>query len=145
MAGIRKVNHKLKTEYAVEPLKIQGLFKNRKEPLEDFLVKFFNKWNEERSTLYSTKNEVQTPPGKRRSIGDIYSICKYYYPNCTIREVSDIVYNKLTGKVPNFRSSLCSMIKKRVFYKGLPAQVSCFYDTEKKDEFELTVNDWKIL
>ena len=33
--------------------------------------------------------------------------------------------------------------------KSILQRTSCtsilFYDTEKKDEFELTVNDWKIL
>lgn len=145
MAGIRAVNNRLKSTFASEELRMQGLLKKRKESLETFLINFFTNYNLNKNTLFVSTGEVQTVPGKRRSIGDIYAICKYYYPNCTIKKVVDIVYNVLPQEVPRFRSSKCKMIKKRVFYQGSEEQSSAFYDTDSKDEFELTIEEWKNL
>lgn len=145
MAGIRLINKSLKETYAKDPLRIRGLLKKRNETLEEFLIKFFNNYNNNKETLFVETKEVQTPPGKRRSIGDIYAICKYYYPTCTIRDVVNIVYNVLPTEVPRFRSSLCSQIKKRVFYQGTEDQQSAMYDTGNVDEFGFTVEEWKNL
>lgn len=145
MAGIRIINKSLKETYAKDPLRIRGLLKKRNETLEEFLIKFFNNYNNNKETLFVETKEVQTPPGKRRSIGDIYAICKYYYPTCTIRDVVNIVYNVLPTEVPRFRSSLCSQIKKRVFYQGTEDQQSAMYNTSNPDEFGFTIEDWKNL
>lgn len=145
MAGIRLINKSLKETYAKDPLRIRGLLKKRNETLEEFLIKFFNNYNNNKETLFVETKEVQTPPGKRRSIGDIYAICKYYYPTCTIRDVVNIVYNVLPTEVPRFRSSLCSQIKKRVFYQGTEDQQSAMYNTSNPDEFGFTIEDWKNL
>lgn len=145
MAGIRLINKSLKETYAKDPLRIRGLLKKRNETLEEFLIKFFNNYNNNKETLFVETKEVQTPPGKRRSIGDIYAICKYYYPTCTIRDVVNIVYNVLPTEVPRFRSSLCSQIKKRVFYQGAEDQQSAMYNTSNPDEFGFTIEDWKNL
>lgn len=145
MAGIRIINKSLKETYAKDSLRIRGLLKKRNETLEEFLIKFFNNYNNNKETLFVETKEVQTPPGKRRSIGDIYAICKYYYPTCTIRDVVNIVYNVLPTEVPRFRSSLCSQIKKRVFYQGTEDQQSAMYNTSNPDEFGFTIEDWKNL
>lgn len=145
MAGIRLINKSLKETYAKDPLRIRGLLKKRNETLEEFLIKFFNNYNNNKETLFVETKEVQTPPGKRRSIGDIYAICKYYYPTCTIRDVVNIVYNVLPTEVPRFRSSLCNQIKKRVFYQGAEDQQSAMYNTGNVDEFGFTVENWKNL
>lgn len=145
MAGIRAVNKSLKETYAKDPLRIEGLLKKRKETLEEFLINFFNKYNNTKNTLYAGTKEVQTEPGKRRSIGDIYAICKYYYPDCTIRDITEIVYGVLPNEVPRFRSSLCSQIKKRVFYQGAENQETGMYNTNNPDEFGFTIENWKNL
>lgn len=145
MPGIRGVNKDLKENFAKDSLRMQGLLRKRKETLEEFLIDFFNVHNNKRDTLFVETKEVQTKPGKRRSIGDIYAICKYYYPNCTIREVTNIIYNILPTEVPRFRSSMCSQIKKRVFYQGTEDQQSAMYNTSNPDEFDFTIEDWKNL
>lgn len=142
MLGIRNVNKQLKEEFAVDELRIQGLLKKRKETLEQFLVDFFNKWNQEKETLYTKDKTVQTKPGKRRSFGDIFSICKYYYPSLTVRELRDLLYIRLPELVPNFRTSLCSQIQKRVWYKGKENQETAILNKEGDDEFDMTVEDW---
>lgn len=35
----------------LQPIRIQGLLRNRKETLSQFLTKFFIKWNKEKDTL----------------------------------------------------------------------------------------------
>ncbi len=143
--GIRNINKLLKENFAPDELRLQGLLKKRKETLEEFLIKFFNKWNLERNTLYVKTNEVQTVPGKRRSFGDIYAICKYYYPDCHVRDLRTILYNELPSKVENFRSSSCNQIKKRVFYKGTEDQKAEILNTSVTDEFGMVVQDWLTL
>lgn len=145
MPGIRAVNNSLKSSFAKDPLRMQGLLKKRKESLEEFLINFFSNYNQNKETLYVETKEVQTKIGKRRSIGDIYAICKYYYPTATIRDVVNIVYNVLPTEVPRFRSSLCSQINKRVFYQGAENQESNIYNSNSPDEFGLTVEQWKNL
>lgn len=143
MNSLQDVDTKIQKN--AKAVRLRGLLKKRQEGLSEFLVKFFTKWNVEKPTIYLVEKSIQTDPGKRRSIGDIYLICKYYYPTCTIDEVADIVYNELFQDVPRFRSCICSQIKKRVFYVGSANQPSQIHNAETKDEFGLTVGDWKAI
>lgn len=129
---------------AVKPLRLRGILKKRTETLEGFLQRFFTDWNSSRPTIYVGNGHTQTEPDKRRSLGDIFQICRYYYPNCTVEEVSKILYS-LVDTVPNFRSSYCNQINKRVFYKGTESQDAEFYDEEEADEFGYTVDDWESI
>ena len=142
MDTLIKIENKLKV---LKPLRMRGVLKKRKETLEEFLIKFFNEFNNTKQTIYVESEHLQTDIGKRRSIGDIFRICQYYYPECTVQEVKNILYNELPNKVDNYRSSFCSTINKRVFYKGTEDQESEFFDTEDADEYGLTVDDWDEL
>lgn len=136
-----------------KPVRLPGLVKKRKETLEQFLIKFFTEWNDEKDTVYVEKvgskikighsSTVQTGKGKRRSIGDVYLICKYYYPFCTLKEVTDLMYGVLFTKMAKFRSSICSTINKRVFYVGDDGQNTKIYNTDEEDEYGMTVDGWK--
>lgn len=53
--------------------------------------------------------------GKHRSIGDIYRICKRYYPNTTLVEVNDIL-NDLWAK-RQIKTLKCPHIQKRVYFE----------------------------
>ena len=139
---IREINKKLKNDFAPRELRIQGLLKKRKETLEQFLIKFFNKWNKEKNTLYVDTEEIQTPPNKRRSFGDIYAIIKYYYPKTNVREIKTLLYENLLEHVPNFRTSPCNQIKKRVWYQGTPEQQTGIIKRDHFDEFGMTVQQW---
>lgn len=140
--SLREINKRLKNDFAPRELRVQGLLKKRKETLEKFLINFFTKWNLNKNTLYVDTNEVQTEPGKRRSFGDIYSIVKYYYPNTHVRELKTLLYETLYHKVPNFRTSPCNQIKKRVWYKGNLDQKTAIIDKKSSDEFGMTVQEW---
>jgi hypothetical protein len=124
-------------------IRIQGILKKRSETLQLFLVRFFTRWNHENDTIFVDTHKVQTAAGKRRSISDIYKICKYYYPACTLRQVKEMLYGGLTGDdIPRFRTSYCHTINKRVWYQGSSDQASSVYDKTTKDEFGMTYKEW---
>lgn len=98
-------------------IRLPGLLRNRKtQTLESFLTKFFIEWNVEKITIFVDDSTEQTGINKRRSLGDIYIICKYYYPNCTLKEVLTLLYVTLNNNLTGFRTSYCHTIKKRVWY-----------------------------
>lgn len=123
-------------------IRLKGVLKLRKESLEEFLADFFKKWNNEKITIYTENSKEQTDVAKRRSLGDIFKICKYYYPKCTLQEVTHILYHVLPTTInPGFRSSFCNQIKKRVFYYD-PERSGEFYNDE--DEYGMSLTWWKV-
>lgn len=142
MSLLRKLNTEIKSNYE-HPLRVRGLLKKREETLKQFIIKFFTKWNPDKSTIFATKNpEIQCQPGRRRSIGDVFMICKYYYPRCTFKQVAQIVYVDLFNEVPKFRSSYCSVIHRRVFYVGTDTEQSVIYNKDQEDEFGNKFDDY---
>lgn len=124
------------------PIRLERMQKDRPtdEGLENFLIKFFTKWNENRNTIFvpeegATNRERQTEMGKRRSLADIFLICKYYYPKATLREVLDLLYIKLRKSMPDgFRTSHCYTIQKRVWYFDEDRETEQL-NTDETDEF----------
>lgn len=109
--------------------------KNIPTNLQDFLIKFFQSYNEEKNTIYIDTKEIQTEIGKRRSLGDIYKICKYYFPDITLNDVLKELYINLPKKITRgFRSCYCFTINKRVWYYNVDRTNSVF-NTDTKDEY----------
>lgn len=106
----------------------------RKLTLKQFLTKFFTEWNSERNTIFVESREIQTAMNKRRSLGDIYMICKYYYPEITLKELIQLLYVDLASELSGFRTSICSQINKRVWYYD-PSKSTGIYDETDEDEF----------
>jgi hypothetical protein len=102
-------------------IRVQGLLKktrghnSRTETLKEFIVKFFTKWNNDLNTIYVDDSSVQTDPGRRRSLGDLFMIVRYYYPNVTLKELFAVLHDLCTN-TRGFRTSRCSTIHKRVWY-----------------------------
>jgi len=102
-------------------LRVQGLLRKsrgaagRNETLNQFLVKFFTDWNTNKNTLFTDDDSVQTVSGRRRSLGDLFMIIKYYYPRVTLKELFTEL-NNLTSNTSGMRTSYCSTIRKRVWY-----------------------------
>jgi len=116
-------------------IRIQGLLRRRRETLQEFLIRFFQEWNLEKNTIYVDDSAVQTAPNKRRSLGDIYMICKYYYPNCTLNEVLNLLYNVIPTIITRgYRTSYCFTINKRVWYYSENAS-NTVADQGQADEF----------
>jgi len=55
-------------------------------------------------------------PSRRRSAGDIFLICKNYYPNCTFIQVLKILISMLEDKYCDLTGDRCGTIRKYVFY-----------------------------
>jgi len=120
-------------------IRLPGLLRNRKtETLKQFLVKFFKEWNEEKDTIYADNRDVQTAAGKRRSIGDLFMICRYYFPNTTVKQLYNCLINELPTAIPDgFRGSYCNTINKYVFYFNEGGN-NGFYDRERNNEYGYT-------
>lgn len=147
MRNIEKIQEKIISEVK-RPVRLPGLLKKRKESLDEFLTKFFTDWNKEKDTIYADSKgkktpEVQTPANKRRSVGDIYQIVKYYYPKATLEEVVTFLYKEGKHQVPRLRSSFCHTINKRVFYQGDENQSAEIHDHSVKDEHQMDVEQWR--
>lgn len=118
-----------------KPLKLANISKKKKESLHEFLIRFFTMLNNANATVFAGTKEIQTPAGRRRSLGDIYIICKYYYPNVTLEEVLGELYVGLPQHFPKgFRTSYCSFICKRVWYYS-PNEPSAVYNKDTTDEY----------
>ena len=76
--------------------------------------------------------------GKRRSLGDIYKICKYYFPEITLKELMKLLYVDLIA-IAGFRSSKCSQIRKRVWYYSNGSS-NGLLNTGDTDEYSNSVN-----
>lgn len=126
-----------------KPLRLNKfLRKNKGNTVEEFLIQFFTKLNNEYQTIYYEDRTLQTDVGKRRSLEDIFLITRYYFKTVTLKEVTTLLYSFFNNpKIPCFRSSICSIIKRRTFYVG--KSNSELYQADNKDEFNLTVNEWK--
>ncbi len=122
-------------------IRLQPLQKNRKDQtLQEFLTKFFLVWNNEKNTIYADTKDIQTDTRRRRSLGDIFLICKYYYPTTTLREVLNLLYDVLPSIMPaGFRSSYCSTIDKRVWYFDEDRR-GALINEDHRDEFGKIVN-----
>lgn len=138
----KQIEKLILNEFSKENIRLEKLLKKRKEPIDEFLVNFFTKNNNDKKTIFVKSKEVYTDVKKRRSLGDIYMLCKYYYPDTTLKEVVDLLYKILPERIPRFRSSMCNMIKKRVFYQGSLDQSSHFYNHSTPDEFNMTIEQW---
>jgi len=117
-------------------VRLPGLLRNRgTQSLQAFLQEFFTNWNAEKDTIFADNREVQTQAGKRRSVGDIFMICKYYYPSCTLKQVYKALLIDMPAIMPaGFRTSKCTTINKRVWYFD-SAQESGQINLETNDEY----------
>lgn len=114
------------------------ILKKRKENLEEFLFRFFNEWNHEKDTIVIETREVQTAKSRRRSLGDMFMLCRYYYPKCTLKEVATALYKGMFKRTfandYKMRSSFCGGTQRRMFYITNNKD-SIFYDPKQNDEF----------
>lgn len=124
----------IEKEYS-RPIRLEKTKRARKESPHEFLISFFTSWNCEKNTLYADDNTIQTGAAKRRSLGDIFMICKYYYPEITLAEVIYELYIALKEHFGNgYRTSYCHMLNKRVWYFDADRK-NLFYDKTKYDEY----------
>lgn len=85
-------------------------------------------------TYYAYTNEKQCGKGRLRSLGELFLITMYYYPNITFKEFLKIFkpYEKYSGHI-------CTTINRRVYFKNIyPME-----NADIRDEFGYTIKNWK--
>lgn len=134
------------------PTRIRILKKHRPDTVQEFLTRYFLEWNIAKSddnerggkdTIYVDTEDVQTVCGKRRSLGDLFILCRYYYPACTLKEVVKCLVDTLPKKITEggFRSSWCNQITKRTYYFSRNHRREV-HNTEKQDEYGFYYKDY---
>lgn len=83
---------------------------------KDFIYNFFVRYNYEYSTL-RIDGSLYCRTNRRRSLGDIYLICNYYFPNTKMEDVFLYIHELAEGKLP-LNASRCGEIHKIVFYRS---------------------------
>lgn len=141
---IEKIEKQI-SETIKEEIRLEKFNRKRKETLHEFLIKFFTDFNINKKTIYKKDKSIQTPANKRRSLGDIYMICKYYYPNISVK---DVIYELYIGlredvKIEKLRTSYCSMINKRVWYYN--ATVGLIGTKNLEDEYGYKYDEYLAL
>lgn len=106
--------------------------------LYEFIKEFFWNLNKNYTTRYEGKYPIihQCWQNRRRSLLDLYLICKSYFPECSLYDVIRVLYS--TEMVNNLLCCICTTIWRRVYiYRG-----EKYTEAENtKDEWELTYND----
>jgi hypothetical protein len=104
--------------------------------LKEFIDSFINEYNLEYETRVISSNTDEETSGSMRSIQDIYSICKYYYPEAKLKDVFQGIF-ELASENKIFGKWYCHTINKFVFSEKHTA-----YDkfTIRKDTFISRVN-----
>lgn len=104
--------------------------------LESFIILFINEYKDYYDTYEENTNRYICNRGKRRSLGDIYLICKYYFPECGIENVLKILIKLLLRGT--IQGSYCNTIHKYVFYIG---SNSIIYDNKVEYDNTLRIKD----
>lgn len=107
--SLNELETRILKDFNNRTLKFDIFVRKRSETFEEFKKEFFAR-NNEFTTIWSDTKVGQTPKGRRRSLGDVFMICKYYYPSITLLEVVKWLYSK-----PYFKDQYCGGVKKRVW------------------------------
>lgn len=131
------------------PIKFRGIEKEhvKSENLKAFLENEFFAINFVKQSDRVENNTFQCGTNRDRSIGDIYQLCKYYFPEITVVDVIKVIYNsilerKKTDDDQLFVGHYCPTINKRVYNSR---NVKTAYDlmaASTRDEFGLTHQDY---
>lgn len=134
-------------------IRLEATKRARRDTHIQFLTKFFKVWNntdsddveEHKNTIYTDNREVQTESGRRRSLGDLFMIMRYYYPQITIKELLTLLYVTLPASITTgFRTSKCNTIHKRVWYYE-EGNATGQFDTTSNDEYNHAIDYYKQL
>ncbi len=141
---LKDVNKNL-INYGNKLLKKEGLYKFKNYeiktnniPLNMFIKNFFIDYNYSYNTV-NKRNKVICTTGRRRSLGDIYLICKHYYPNCTIIEVFKELVALLN--LGNINTQKCSDIRKYVFYSNRASSHRSLYNCVEYFNVQITMSE----
>ncbi len=134
-------------------LRVEGLLRVRgNQTLKEFVQCFFQEFNNSAVESNSTRNtifvddpdRIQTVRGKRRSLGDLFVIFRYYYPTCTLKDVAKLLYITLPPLMPHLASCKCREINKRVWFFD-EARTNEYKHTDEADEYGYTKRQYSTM
>lgn len=134
-------------------LKFRNLTEAKEPTLKEFIAMFFTHNmgdtlfaartdNPKIKGLKSVAGKLQTEHGKRRSLGDIFRICRYYYPQITLEEVFDALYERIRDKKAN--TSYCNQTHRRMYYNTEVDYGGNIYNKDTTDEFGMIWKDYPV-
>lgn len=107
--------------------------------LEDFIHNFLARYNAKyETTTLDDLTGKQCDKGRLRSLIDIFLICKYYFPQCTLEEVKIALYNN----DDILSSQVCGTVHRRVYWISLGSK-GIHNHLTNQDELGLTINEIK--
>ena len=98
--------------------------------VDEFIVLFMTTLNDAHDTL-DEEGALHTGIKRLRSLGDIYNICKTYYPDVTAEEIKE----KLLSLGSQLVGHYCGNIKKRIYAHLHNYPGYCQISTEYHDEY----------
>jgi hypothetical protein len=114
MTNFPNIQKKLDTEN--NPMYLKGFkseFSFSEWEMKDFILQFLVSLSADYETVDSLTGITLCKRSKRRSIGDIYHICRYYYNNVTFHEVQ--YWLAILCKEKKIGYFYCQGTKKRVY------------------------------
>lgn len=107
--------------------------------VEEFVEKFLSDYSKKYDSIYLNRKS-QCSKGKRRSLGEIFMICRYYYPTCTLKQVFKALH-KLVETKRGYVTSWCRQTERRMWYyaKGRENYV---YNTGRIEEYGYTFGEY---
>lgn len=101
---------------------------NRELDLKTFIKNFVREYSKQHTTYHDMRFICDR--NRRRSLGDIFLICRCYYPDCTLKEVLGYLIELLENS--EIYGSYCSTINKYVFHY----QTRTYYSDQKVEYSE---------
>lgn len=117
--NIQQIEQQIMAEYP-NLLKFDGYNHSHTLTLQEFIDRFRD-INREFSTYTNNPvvNSLQCPSRKNRSLGDIFLITKYYFPNVSLMDVRKALFNSRI-----LRSMYCCGINKIVYVDNIESYSS---------------------
>lgn len=112
----------------------------KRSSLKEFLINFFIDYNRNNHTFFVKGMYTQTTLAKRRSIGDIFLICKHYYPDCRLHEVLYLLHKVLPSEIDLYTWHCCNIQKRVWFINKTNTRVG---DESYKDEYGYKYRDYR--
>ena len=135
MAHLNKISDVRAYIISRPSLKLRDLEKKNlpEKNVEDFLQKFFTKYNSTLDTVLVDTNAKHTSKGLRRSMTDVLLICHYYFPRVSITKT----YKRLCSLINSgvIVSALCNAIHMRVYRAKTNYDRGNFFNGCMTDEF----------
>lgn len=101
--------------------------------LEDFILNLFTVWYN-RNTVFAENGTVQTKAFRRRTISDIYMLCRHYFETPSLSKIYKILIDLISKNI--LCSAICSDLCRRVYRGKISGYDSIgFFNSVPTDEF----------